>query len=482
MEYADSHTTYTLFKYYDPRQDRTFLSLVPQAEVEGDLETFYETIKLTIMFIMTGLLLLLVMSVYFSYKPIYNLSRKIGRIGETEDDAKGFKNRDANEIDLIEQAFDRLGSVNAQMQETISEQRVQLMDLLLSKLLAGERVEDTDIKWMSRFLNEDRYCAFTVHGLVLDNVKRELLIKDIYKKHRSRVALIDMPYEKHSVFILALSQHTDRDSLIQDIEQHLKSIVTGEIKIGIGNLVNNIKEIRTSYLNSLSVLETDGKVEYYDDLLKNLSSIEKYPAQEVLSFLNNMKSGNKEGALEDLKKIEDHISENVLSILVERYISYIILDSYIKTVNKMNIPDDRENINSILEFNRFSELREILIPRINKVCDWAARVKEKEKNKLNESIISYVDKHFTDYNLSLLQMADHFNLSIYALSRLFKEIVGVGFKEYVTGKRIELAKHLLITTEKKVGDIAVEVGFGSSSNFIRAFKANCGVSPAKYKA
>jgi two-component system response regulator YesN len=270
--------------------------------------------------------------------------------------------------------------------------------------------------------------------------------------------------------------------LIQDIEQHLKSIVTGEIKIGIGNLVNNIKEIRTSYLNSLSVLETDGKVEYYDDLLKNLSSIEKYPAQEVLSFLNNMKSGNKEGALEDLKKIEDHISENVLSILVERYISYIILDSYIKTVNKMNIPDDRENINSILEFNRFSELREILIPRINKVCDWAARVKEKEKNKLNESIISYVDKHFTDYNLSLLQMADHFNLSIYALSRLFKEIVGVGFKEYVTGKRIELAKHLLITTEKKVGDIDVEVGFGSSSNFIRAFKANCGVSPAKYKA
>ena len=115
------------------------------------------------------------------------------------------------------------------------------------------------------------------------------------------------------------------------------------------------------------MLETDGKVEYYDDLLKNLSSIEKYPAQEVLSFLNNMKSGNKEGALEDLKKIEDHISENVLSILVERYISYIILDSYIKTVNKMNIPDDRENINSILEFNRFSELREILIPRINKV-------------------------------------------------------------------------------------------------------------------
>jgi len=33
MEYADSHTTYTLFKYYDPRQDRTFLSFVPQAEV-----------------------------------------------------------------------------------------------------------------------------------------------------------------------------------------------------------------------------------------------------------------------------------------------------------------------------------------------------------------------------------------------------------------------------------------------------------------
>jgi YesN/AraC family two-component response regulator len=125
---------------------------------------------------------------------------------------------------------------------------------------------------------------------------------------------------------------------------------------------------------------------------------------------------------------------------------------------------------------------ELLTPAVVRVCDSISYAKSASKDQLNDSIVKFVDDHFTDSDLSLLQIADHYHISIYTLSRLFKEITGIGFKDYVTGKRIELARHLLMTTEKKVGDIAVEIGFGSVSHFNRIFKANCGMSPSKYKA
>lgn len=470
-EYTNDQQTYNLFKFYDQGQDKTFLTSVLQDEVQSNLITFYQTIKNTFLFIVLGLLLILVMAVYISYKPIYKLSK---RVESTVRDIA------ADEITSIEQAFDRLGSVNAEMQETIIEQRMQLIDHILSKLLSGEHVEDSDMKWLERSLNVEQLFAMTVYGLALDNVQRELLINVIYHEYGSRLFIIDMLYERYSVFICTVNQEQDQDTLISGLEHRLKKSGQDGVRIGVGNLIDKLEDVRTSYLNSLSALETDGEIAYYEDLLSNLSSIEKYPAKEVLSFLNHIKEGNKDGALADLVKIESYISENVLSLLLERYISYMILDAFIKTLNQNKLLMQQVEIEDIIRFTRFSELKELLTPKVIQVCDQIADKKKSDIELLNEEIIKFVDEHYTDYDLSLLQIADHYNMSIYTLSRLFKEIAGIGFKEYVTIKRMEQAKHLLLTTEKKVEDIATEIGFGSASSFIRVFKSNYGVTPSKY--
>ena len=66
-------------------------------------------------------------------------------------------------------------------------------------------------------------------------------------------------------------------------------------------------------------------------------------------------------------------------------------------------------------------------------------------------------------------------------SRIFKEHTGIGYKEYVTGKRIEFSKQLLLNTADSISDIAVKSGFIDSSSFSRMFKNNCGVSPNKFR-
>ena len=103
------------------------------------------------------------------------------------------------------------------------------------------------------------------------------------------------------------------------------------------------------------------------------------------------------------------------------------------------------------------------------------------QRRLKEDIVSYIDLHFTNPQLNQPIVSDHFGLSIYSLSRFFKEHMESGFSEYITDKRIAYAKELLLTTDKNVSAIAEAVGITNTNYFSRLFKTRCGVSPLGYR-
>ena len=107
--------------------------------------------------------------------------------------------------------------------------------------------------------------------------------------------------------------------------------------------------------------------------------------------------------------------------------------------------------------------------------------REMKKAKLREEILSYVGEHYRDIDLTQVQVAGHFNISTYTLSRIFRNDVGIGFVAYVNAKRVEYAKELLLTTKESVHDIAVKSGFDNDNNFFKVFKANTGMSPTTFR-
>ena len=78
-------------------------------------------------------------------------------------------------------------------------------------------------------------------------------------------------------------------------------------------------------------------------------------------------------------------------------------------------------------------------------------------------------------------MADEFQISNYVLSRVFKNQVGVGFAEYVSGKRLDLAKELLLTTSYSVREIALMVGISNEKYFFKVFKTSVGMTPTEFR-
>ena len=94
---------------------------------------------------------------------------------------------------------------------------------------------------------------------------------------------------------------------------------------------------------------------------------------------------------------------------------------------------------------------------------------------------SYIRDHFDDA-LSLAAVGQIVNMSATYFSAKFKEATGLTFVDYVARTRVEKARNLLLNPNRRVSEIAFEVGFQSLSQFNRAFLRIAGESPSAYRA
>jgi AraC family transcriptional regulator len=79
--------------------------------------------------------------------------------------------------------------------------------------------------------------------------------------------------------------------------------------------------------------------------------------------------------------------------------------------------------------------------------------------------------------LSLDELAACAHLSPWHFARQFKASTGLAPHQYVLCRRMELAKRLLLTTDRSVQDIAWDMGFENQSHFRRQFCKYVGVMP-----
>ncbi|HET6974880.1 MAG TPA: helix-turn-helix transcriptional regulator [Pyrinomonadaceae bacterium] len=84
--------------------------------------------------------------------------------------------------------------------------------------------------------------------------------------------------------------------------------------------------------------------------------------------------------------------------------------------------------------------------------------------------------------LSLAELAQSVNLSVWRLSHIFKSDVGMPPIRYLRLLRMDRAKHLLESSFLSVKEIAFQVGLNDESHFVRDFKAAYGFSPALYRS
>ena len=102
------------------------------------------------------------------------------------------------------------------------------------------------------------------------------------------------------------------------------------------------------------------------------------------------------------------------------------------------------------------------------------------ETQISKKIKTYVLQNYQNTELNVNAVAEAFGLTPYYLSKKFREEAGESILEYINKVRIEKAKELLLRGDKKIEEIAKEVGYTNTVTFNRVFKKCEGVSPGKF--
>lgn len=122
-----------------------------------------------------------------------------------------------------------------------------------------------------------------------------------------------------------------------------------------------------------------------------------------------------------------------------------------------------------------------MMPEILKAyCNLVKKNSVKGYSPPVKKVIIKIDSDLTA-DLSLNSMAALCNVSPSYFSALFKKETGVTLTNFVTNRRIRLAKHLLKTTNLQIQTIAQHCGILDFHYFCRMFKKNVGITPTQYR-
>lgn len=134
-------------------------------------------------------------------------------------------------------------------------------------------------------------------------------------------------------------------------------------------------------------------------------------------------------------------------------------------------PNQHAGLEAMLTF--FGELGK-------RIAERNAKQRKERSHDIVDRVHSYIHQ-FLHEELSLTKLAEIVYLSPPYLSRMYKQITGQGLLEYINETRIQRGKLLLKQTDKKIHDIASEVGFESAPYFTRLFRKKTGMTPQEYR-
>jgi AraC-like DNA-binding protein len=186
--------------------------------------------------------------------------------------------------------------------------------------------------------------------------------------------------------------------------------------------------------------------------------------------------------------LPDSLTHSILngSIIIER-------DKYLRRMDIASFPvwikevADTTNLQRRIALNRSLEarIRRFGSPAQSTLTSFARKpvIPANPSIKANEAFLRIFDYITHNYknDIRIDDIARITALHPNYITALFRKESGINITDYILMLRVYEAQRLLLTSDMKIIDIAMEVGFGSMSNFYKYFKKTCDKNPKDYR-
>lgn len=282
-------------------------------------------------------------------------------------------------------------------------------------------------------------------------------------------------------------------SLAESFINNVKSHTAESISIGISNFSNNYSRFPKAYMECKEALSRNwrlGKGIYsFWNEEENLqeeqiinTDIDIFTSQIItnLDFLNHAGCLR---AIDDLIKYicdtnKSSVDVRLHMVKLINHMSEYYLDFGIDKAELDLL--SLKAIKSILNSNFISTMEKTL----KIFCEEILTCLKRNHQTPNDKITAFVDEcfknHYCESDFNLLKAANLCHYSPYHFGRLFKQVYGLSFNQYLCNFRVEKSKKLLLQNNLSIENVAGQVGFGSASCFCTVFKKAMGISPKQY--
>jgi AraC-like DNA-binding protein len=451
-------------------------------ETVNKLKRNYELVLLLLFLFCLGL------GIFFAYRNY----RPLKSLEESVKDDKGNSRMisGGNEIDNINYFMNKIITDNRHLEDHVEKQNVLLRLNALNLLLSGRDVPGEYLRNSGVVMDLPYFCIIALReqesensGLI-DNIASRHAEEDVFPGVK---AYFVKPVEDNIVVFICNLDENWR-ILRMKFTEHIKDYFIAEkrnICIGAGAVYQSTVKLEISYIEAMTALQYTRKsakgICCFDELKNPPSVSMDYPMSGIMYLAQSVKMGNLFASINSLKGIIDTIKSDSGTYMMKRCIIFDVINSIFKISTDHKIFFPYTQLSNIISFKDLDDLFANLSPLVTTICNSIKEKHERRNSGRASEIIQYINSNFCDYNIGLKSLCDKFDLSLNYLSKIVKEETGETFHEYLSALRIEEAKKYLIEGNINVQDICKKVGYTNVPHFIKIFKNNTGLTPAKYR-
>ena len=397
---------------------------------------------------------------------------------------KAYLLKPVDEDELNDKLDELIGEIEANSQQTFEKNIV--LDGALFKILSGNNTK----KAISSFL-----------GLLgVSNEKMMLVLSEITYKGNKDLELseeeLDGDFEKLSALFESIFERKTKCKCFKVFGNKMLSVLWGNVDkeevLSLWNEFERRADDELSVFLTATFSETFSDSEFLNELNKIIGAPMKYQGNifakdfKELNGVFTTIAGNFENfTKEELSAALSDAFDKAVSLNVSLSNFKTIFNTFI--VNIASFVADDTDVNDLLKCADEIATKGNLLSNKAHYIDFALNLYDKMseygskmQNETFASILDFVNNNYTE-NLTLKSLAQKFYINPIYLGRVFKKQTGTLFNEYLTTLRIEKSKELLKTTNKKVYEIAGEIGFNDPNYFIAKFLKTEGMTPSQYR-